>query len=115
VRGISVVSAKKRAEIFNIFDVDLDSVPESRRFVYAYSAASQVSIDMRRSLLKLGKTTYFLAQISPDAYVVKFENRADLAHFQQDVAEHGITTDDNGDLKRAVIPASDVRIYYAKS
>lgn len=114
VRGISVVSQKKRAEILDKFNVDLDSVPESRRFAFVESSAPQVSLDMRRSLLKMGATTYFLAQISPSSYAVKFDTASELESFHQNVAAFGLTTEDHGDLKRAAIPASEARIYYAK-
>lgn len=114
VRGTSVISQKKRGEILQTFGVDLDHVPESRRFAYAESQAPAVSLDMRRNLLKLSATTYFLAQVSDNAYVVRFENKTDTEYFHQDVVAHGLSIVDSGDFFRAVIPASEARIYYAK-
>lgn len=115
VRGVSVISQKKRGEILQMFNVDVDHVPESRRFAYAETQTPTVSIDLRRNHLKLSATTYFLAQTSDSSFVVKFENRTDLACFHQNVIDHGLTIVDSGDFNRAVIPASEARVYYAKS
>lgn len=112
--GNAMPSQRSKGKIEIEFGVDLHAVPSE--CIYTYAQTKQVfHVDLRRNRLTIDNRIYVLAQVSPDAYVVRLESVNEIQAFHSVVAEHGLETEDNGDFKRAVIPASDTRIYYVKS
>lgn len=117
--GNAMPSQRSKGKIEIEFGVDLHAVPSECVYTYAPARLSY-QVDLRRNRISLHThehltRTYMLAQVSPDAYVVKFQSAVEIQTFRDDVALIGLITEDNGDFNRAVIPASDTRIYYVKS
>lgn len=117
--GNAMPSQRSKGKIEIEFGVDLHAVPSECVYVYAPSTLSY-TVDLRRNRLALHMhphftRTYLLVQVSPDAYVVKFQSANEIQAFHDDIAACGLATEDHEDFKRAVIPASDTRIYYVKS
>lgn len=113
-RGKRLLKPISRRRIKELFGVDVDNVPEERRFFYTHVEHAKVWFDPRRSLLHAPNYAWSLQPVHTDMFVVRADNQKDLQELDDVLKEHAIPTMPTGDFICAVIPATSARIYYAK-
>lgn len=115
VRGASLVSAKFKRKFLDVLGVDIDHVPEARRYTHVGdNAGKTITVDTRRNLLRTDRYCWSLCPVRENAYVVKLESRHDIEELEEEFRRLDIFTMPTGDFMSAVIPAHEARIYYAK-
>uniref|UniRef100_A0AB39CDR4 Uncharacterized protein n=1 Tax=Pseudomonas phage HRDY3 TaxID=3236930 RepID=A0AB39CDR4_9VIRU len=113
-RGKRLLKPVSRKRILELFAVDVDQVPEERRFTYTNEERPKVWFDQRRTQLHAPGFIWSLQQVHDTMFVVRADNRKDLLELDAALKEHGIHTMPTGDFICAVIPATSASIYYAK-
>lgn len=117
VRGASVVSPKFRRKFLDVLGVDLEHVPEARRYSHTCDGADvgkKIWIDTRRNFLRTDRYAWSLFRVHENAYAVQMESRQQIEEMEIEFRRLNIFTMPTGDFMSAVIPAHDAKVYYAK-
>lgn len=115
VRGGSVVSPKFRRKFMDVLGVDLDHVPEQRRYAHVGDGqGKKIYIDTRRNHLRTDRYCWCLCPVHENTYVVQMDNRQQIEELEEEFRRLDIFTMPTGDFMSAVIPAHEARVYYAK-
>jgi hypothetical protein len=115
IRGASVVSDKLKRKFLDVLGVDIDHVPEGRRYTHAGDGVGKkIVIDTRRNHLRTDRFCWTLCPVHENAYVVKLESRKEIEDLEEELRRLDIFTMPTGDFMSAVIPAHEAKVYYAK-
>lgn len=113
-RGKRLLKPVSRRRILDLFNVDVEDVPEERRFFYTHTERPKVWFDQRRTQLHAPGFIWSLQQVNDNMFVVRADNPKDLQELDAVLKEYSIHTMPTGDFICAVIPATSASIYYAK-
>lgn len=116
IRGASLISDKFKCKINDVLGIDIEQVPDARRYTHAEdgSGTLKIWIDGRRNYLRTSRYCWTLCPVHDNVFVVQMDNRKAIEELEEEFQRLEINTTPSGDFMIAVIPAHAARVYYAK-